>query len=311
MLWPLFPAGFEAAAVTEGPSAYARVHWPLKFRGNVELTGNPAVVPHQDSLRTGPALWPAAQTGAPGMACGCMTIRFTVDVPVTGRGSFAFSFSSLRMVPVGCAGAAILAWSSQFVASTLQSADGCDRSACCCWRPAAGWRGTAAGWRLLLAGGLCCWLEGLLLAGALLLAGGAAGAGAGRCCWLEGAWWLLEALLLAGASTGPGLQVRRPCADVSTSHLGDHEQGGAMQPRCHPWSQPSEDHVRSITRRCTCHATSSSSSSPAGVATPDEVATPPDGWLPPEWRRSQAAATLHTSAHLSLRDLRSPIPLAT
>jgi hypothetical protein len=61
-----------------------------------------------------------------------------------------------------------------------------------------------------------------------------------------------------------GASVRR-CD--STSHLGDHEQSGAMQPRCHPWSQPSEDHVRSITRRHMPCTLQSSSSSPAEVAT--------------------------------------------
>jgi hypothetical protein len=179
----------------------------------------------------------------------------------------------------------------------------------CCWLEA------AAGWRPLLL------LEGLLLAG---------GAAAGwRGCWARcwalllaggGLWWWLEALLLAGASTAPGLHVRRPCADVSTSHLGDHEQGGAMQPRCHPWSQPSGGPCSQHLRRGTCHATSSSSSSPAGVATPDEVATPPDGWLPPaEWRRrrscrdpthisslvTEGPAFPHTPSHVKQRHISS------
>jgi hypothetical protein len=55
--------------------------------------------------------------------------------------------------------------------------------------------------------------------------------------------------------------------------------------------------------------TTSSSSSPAEVATPpDEVATPPDEVATPPAEVEAPLPRPHTSAHLSLRDLRSPYP---
>jgi hypothetical protein len=94
----------------------------------------------------------------------------------------------------------------------------------------------------------------------------------------------------------------------STSPIGDHEQGGAMQPRCHLGR--SRQRTMFAASRGEAHAmhTTSSSSSSAEVATPpDEVATPPDEVATTRSGGAVgAAATLHTSAHLSLRDLRSP-----